>query len=68
MLTAMQTAAPSRAEEDHTLLGPTPTFLQPNHRGAVTHSVITVPGTATTMTRTMSTLAETTAGGTTAAM
>lgn len=71
MLTATQRVVHAHAEENPTplpSLGQTPTYPRPNHRDEATRSVTSALEGATTMIRTMSTLAEMTAGAITAAM
>jgi hypothetical protein len=69
MLTAIQRAGRDLANTDRTPLpSRIPTHLRPNHRDEATQQEIAIGAHATTTTRTMSTLAETIADATTAAM
>lgn len=67
LLTATQRANRDLANKDPTLLlSQTPTYLLPNHHDEAKQQGITTDAHATITTRTMSTLAETIAGATTA--
>lgn len=59
-------AARAHVEGTHLGLSQAPTFLRPNHRDEVTHSVTGALETAITTTRMMNILAEATAGAKTA--